>query len=82
MSNALFRVHEMMFDPNVILRHMPEIISGTAVKLALWIAWMLLGVILGFIIATPRRYGSPLHGSFNAAKPLCGGPQHVRTGVA
>lgn len=50
----------MMLDPNVILRHMPEIMSGTAVTLALWIAGMLLGVILGFIIATLRRYGSPL----------------------
>jgi polar amino acid transport system permease protein len=47
----------MMFDPGVILKHLPEIISGTGVTLALWIAGMLLGVLIGFVVATLRRYG-------------------------
>lgn len=50
----------MIFDPNVIIRHLPEIASGIAVTLALWVAGMFLGVLLGFIVATLRRYGSPL----------------------
>lgn len=50
----------MIFDPNVIIRHLPEIISGIAVTLALWIAGMALGVLLGFIVATLRRYSSPV----------------------
>lgn len=48
----------MMFDPGVILKHLPEIISGTGVTLALWIAGMVLGVFIGFVVATLRRYGS------------------------
>jgi polar amino acid transport system permease protein len=47
----------MMFDPGVILKHLPEIISGTGVTLALWIAGMVLGVFIGFVVATARRYG-------------------------
>jgi polar amino acid transport system permease protein len=47
----------MMFDPGVILKHLPEIISGTGVTLALWIAGMVLGVFIGFVVATLRRYG-------------------------
>jgi polar amino acid transport system permease protein len=47
----------MMFDPGVILKHLPEIISGTGVTLALWIAGMVLGVFIAFVVATARRYG-------------------------
>ncbi|WP_137129155.1 amino acid ABC transporter permease [Rhizobium sp. FY34] len=47
----------MIFDPNVILNHLPEIISGIGVTLALWIAGMAVGVALGFVVATARRYG-------------------------
>lgn len=50
----------MIFDPNVILKHLPEIISGIGVTLALWIAGMAVGVALGFVVATARRYGGPL----------------------
>ena len=50
----------MIFDPNVIVRHLPEIVSGIGVTLALWIAGMLLGVLLGFVVATLRRYGGAL----------------------
>lgn len=50
----------MIFDPGVILKHMPEIIAGTGVTLALWIAGMLLGVFIGFVVATARRYGGRL----------------------
>ncbi|MDO1582931.1 amino acid ABC transporter permease [Rhizobium oryzicola] len=47
----------MIFDPNVILKHLPEIIQGTGVTLALWIAGMAFGIALGFLVATTRRYG-------------------------
>ncbi|WP_377297035.1 amino acid ABC transporter permease [Rhizobium sp. SGZ-381] len=47
----------MIFDPNVILKHLPEIAAGTGVTLALWVAGMLLGVLIGFLVATARRYG-------------------------
>lgn len=50
----------MIFDPNVILKHLPEIISGIGVTLSLWLAGMFFGVVLGFIVATARRYGGPL----------------------
>ncbi|MDQ0456277.1 amino acid ABC transporter permease [Rhizobium paknamense] len=47
----------MIFDPKVILNHLPEIASGAAVTLILWIAGMALGIALGFMVATLRRYG-------------------------
>jgi polar amino acid transport system permease protein len=47
----------MMFDPNVIIKHLPEIFSGLGVTLLLWIAGMALGIALGFGVATARRYG-------------------------
>jgi polar amino acid transport system permease protein len=47
----------MMFDPQVIIDKLPEIGSGLFVTLWLWVAGVLAGVIVGFIVATARRFG-------------------------
>ncbi|MBB4010612.1 amino acid ABC transporter permease [Allorhizobium taibaishanense] len=50
----------MIFDPKVILDHLPEIASGALTTLWIWIVGMLLGAALGFLVATGRRYGGRL----------------------
>jgi len=47
----------MTFDINVILQQMPAILSGAAVTIVIWIVSTIAGVILGFLVATGRRYG-------------------------
>ncbi len=50
----------MIFDPKVILDHLPDIGSGALTTLWIWIVGMVLGAALGFVVATARRYGGPL----------------------
>lgn len=47
----------MIFDINVIIEKLPEILSGLGVTIALWIAGTIGSVILGFLVATARKYG-------------------------
>ncbi len=50
----------MMFSPQIILEKLPEIGSGLAVTLILWIVGIAAGVAVGFIVATARRFGGRL----------------------
>ncbi len=50
----------MKFDIGVILASGHEILSGLALTVLIWIAGSALGLGLGFIVATLRRYGGPL----------------------
>lgn len=47
----------MSFDPAVILAAMPAILSGLKVTLGIWLAAMVLGAALGFLVAALRRFG-------------------------
>ncbi|MVA81863.1 ABC transporter permease subunit [Agrobacterium vitis] len=47
----------MIFDPKVILDHLPEIASGALTTLWIWVIGMALGILVGFLMATGRRYG-------------------------
>lgn len=50
----------MTLDFGVILRHLPELASGAAVTLALWVVGIAGGVALGFAIASLRHFSGPL----------------------
>ena len=47
----------MMFSPQVIIEKLPELGSGLFVTLLLWIAGIAGGVVIGFLVATARRFG-------------------------
>ncbi|KQQ34077.1 amino acid ABC transporter [Rhizobium sp. Leaf306] len=47
----------MMFNPQVIIEKLPELGSGLFVTLLLWIAGIAGGVVIGFLVATARRFG-------------------------
>ncbi len=50
----------MSFDIAVILAKGPQILAGLGVTILIWVAGTFFAVILGFIVATARRYGGPL----------------------
>ncbi|MBE3638967.1 amino acid ABC transporter permease [Mangrovicoccus algicola] len=50
----------MSFDFAVILAKGPAILAGLGVTVLIWIAGTLLGAVLGFLVATARRYGGRL----------------------
>lgn len=47
----------MIFDPQVIIDKLPEIGSGLLVTIILWLAGIVGGIIVGFAVATARRFG-------------------------
>ncbi|MEX6508715.1 amino acid ABC transporter permease [Jiella sp. M17.18] len=47
----------MSLDFGLILKQMPDILSGLWVTLWMWIVATLLGAALGFLVAVGRRYG-------------------------
>ncbi|MBU2961244.1 amino acid ABC transporter permease [Citreicella sp. C3M06] len=47
----------MSFDFAVILAKLPQILSGLGVTILIWIAGTLAAAVLGFVIATLRRFG-------------------------
>ncbi len=47
----------MIFDISVLTEKMPEILSGAAVTLLIWIAGAFGGAALGFFVAVGRRFG-------------------------
>jgi polar amino acid transport system permease protein len=51
----------MIFDPGLIRAALPEIASGMAITLAMWLAGSVMGLVLGMLVAIARRFGpSPL----------------------
>lgn len=50
----------MIFDPRVILNHMPELLSGAMVTLILWIVGIAGGIVIGFVVASARHFGGRL----------------------
>lgn len=50
----------MSFDFAVILAKAPEILMGLGVTILIWIVGTLFAVILGFVVATARRFGGGL----------------------
>ncbi|KMK67111.1 amino acid ABC transporter permease [Puniceibacterium sp. IMCC21224] len=50
----------MSFDFAVILAKGPQILAGLGVTILLWIAGTALAVVIGFLIATARRFGGPM----------------------
>jgi polar amino acid transport system permease protein len=50
----------MSFDFAVILAKGPEILMGLGVTILIWIVGTLFAVILGFVLATARRFGGRL----------------------
>ncbi|WP_108259222.1 amino acid ABC transporter permease [Mangrovicoccus ximenensis] len=50
----------MSFDFAVILAKAPQILAGLGVTILIWVAGTLLAAILGFLVATARRYGGRL----------------------
>ena len=50
----------MSFDFAVILAKGPEILMGLGVTILIWIVGTLFAVILGFVVATARRFGGRL----------------------
>lgn len=47
----------MSFDFAVILAKLPQILSGLGVTILIWIGGTLAAVVLGFVVATLRRFG-------------------------
>ena len=47
----------MTLNLAVIAAALPEILSGLGVTLGIWVVSMLIGVLLGFILAAARRFG-------------------------
>ncbi|WP_138470485.1 amino acid ABC transporter permease [Poseidonocella sp. HB161398] len=50
----------MSFDFAVILAKGPQILAGLGVTILIWIVGTLFGAVLGFLVATARRYGGRL----------------------
>lgn len=48
----------MTFDLDLIISFLPDILRGLGNTILLWIVGSLLGIIVGFVIAVARRYGS------------------------
>ena len=46
----------MSFDPSVIVAALPAMLSGLQVTLAIWLASLIMGAALGFLVATLRRF--------------------------
>lgn len=47
----------MSFDLGLIVAELPEVLSGFAITLAIWLVSSVLAAILGFAVAAARRYG-------------------------
>lgn len=56
----------MSFDFAVILAKGPAILAGLGVTILIWIAGTILAAMLGFLVATARRYGGRLADSLLA----------------
>ena len=50
----------MTFDFAVILAKVPQILSGLGVTILIWIVGTFFSVVLGFLVATARRFGGRL----------------------
>jgi polar amino acid transport system permease protein len=50
----------MSFDPTLILDNLPEILSGIAVTILMWIGASLIGLAAGFALAVGRHFGGPV----------------------
>ncbi len=50
----------MSFDINVILDQLPEILSGAAVTIVIWVVATIAAAVLGFLVAVARRFGGVL----------------------
>ncbi len=50
----------MGFDFNVILSKQDALLSGIAMTILVWVVGTLAGAVLGFVVATARRYGGTL----------------------
>lgn len=47
----------MILDPALLAAYLPAILAGVGVTVALWLAGVVLGGALGFLVALARRYG-------------------------
>ena len=49
----------MRFDPALIIHHLPSILSGLSITILTWLIGTIGAVMVGFAIASARRFGPP-----------------------
>ncbi len=47
----------MRFDPALIIHHLPSILSGLSITILTWLIGTIGAVLVGFVIASARRFG-------------------------